>query len=662
MKFNLGTKIILLLVILITLPLLVVGYRSTDLTKDNMTEQYVNSMQEVNKAATSSLENVLKDYEKSLLFLSNNINSKSIVSNPEYEPFLMDLLNGYREANPDVMNSYMGTASKMMYITPAQELPEGYDPTGRGWYTQAVSEGKAIWTAPYQDAATGTMVISAGIPVYAPGSTSQIVGVMAIDMTLDYFNTLVSQIDVAESGEAFIVNSEGLIFAHQNPELLGTQLDESQLAAFTATESGSMDYTDENGEERFITFQKFSSQDWIFVNSIAYSEITGVTDNIVMNVIIIGLVALLLAILIGIFASRTITNSVKDIEQKMKLVADGDFTVVMDVKTNDEIGSLANNFNIMIAQVKDLMASTVAVSQEVLNSSENLAAFAEQTSAASTDVANTVEEIARGASDQAHETETGVQIANSLSEKFEGLSISSEEMNINAKSTLAVNEEGINTLEELRHTSDISKQSNERVENAIIDLDKSATSINAILETITSIASQTNLLALNASIEAARAGEAGRGFAVVADEIRKLAEGSDNAAKEIKTILDKIQYESKNTVSIMKEVKGIYDQQVLSVEKVNTAFSEISNSVGSVADKIQKMNEQVETLKTEKERIVSTMENISAVSEETAAASEEVTASMQQQSDAVEQVAGSAASLSSLAAELMSKLASFKIN
>ena len=662
MRLHLGTKIVLILVILITLPLLVVGYRSTDLTRDNMTDQYVNSMQEVNKATTTSLENVLESYEKGLVFLSNNINSKSIVTNPEYEPFLMDLLDGYLEANPDVMNVYMGTSDMLMYITPDQQLPEGYDPTGRGWYTQAVTDGTVIWTAPYSDAASGTMIITAAIPVYAPGSTSEIAGVMGIDMTLDYFSTLISGIDIAESGEAFILNSEGLIFAHEDPEMLGTQIDENQLVALNSAPSGNMDYTDENGQERFITYQKFATKDWILVNSIAYSEITGVTDNIVTNVIIIGLIALALAILIGIFASRTVTGSIKEIEKKMKLVADGDFTVVMDVKTNDEIGNLSRSFNTMIAQVKDLMASTVAVSQEVLNASENLAAFAEQTSAASTDVANTVDEIARGATDQAQETETGVQIANSLSEKFEGLSVSSAEMNVNAKSTLAVNEEGIKTLEELRHTSDVSKRSNERVENAIVDLDKSATSINAILETITSIASQTNLLALNASIEAARAGEAGRGFAVVADEIRKLAEGSDNAAKEIKTILDKIQYESKNTVSIMKEVKGIYDQQVVSVEKVNTAFSEISSSVGSVADKIQKMNEQVDMLKTEKERIVSTMENISAVSEETAAASEEVTASMQQQSDAVEQVAGSAASLSSLAAELMSKLDSFKIN
>ena len=379
------------------------------------------------------------------------------------------------------------------------------------------------------------------------------------------------------------------------------------------------------------------------------------------NIVTIGLISLIVAILIGVFVAGFVTKAIKSIEQKMKLVAAGDFTVTMDVKSNDEIGSLSKSFNIMIAEVKDLMTATVGVSQEVLKASENLAAFAEQTSAASTDVANTVDEIARGASDQAEETETGVQIANSLSEKFENLAENSKEMNLNAQSTLEVNEDGIKTLEELKQASKVSLESNDRVEKAIVDLDKSATSINAILETITSIASQTNLLALNASIEAARAGEAGRGFAVVADEIRKLAEGSDNAAQEIKIILDKIQNESKHTVNIMQEVKGIYVEQEMSVEKVNSAFGEISASIGKVAQRIEEMTSQVEGLMTEKEKIVSTMENISAVSEETAAASEEVTASMQQQSDAVEQVAQSASGLSSLAAELMSKLSKFKI-
>ena len=666
MRINLKTKIVIMLIILITLPMLVMGARSTKLAENKMLDQYLASMQEVNKATTTSLENVLQGNEKSLTLHTGNYNLRNILVDPTTESFLLDSLQSYRDVNPDVLNSFVGTRDKIMYINPITDLPDDYDPTSRVWYTGAVQTDKVIWTDPYVDIGTGKTVITAAmqIPESSDGTSP---GVAGIDLQLSYFSDLVSKVKVAETSEAYIIAKDGMIFAHPNPDMIGKNIKDigftdETLKTYFETGNGTIDYTDkETKDKRFIVYQKFSNVDWILVNSMSYKEITAVTSQMTMNIILIGLISLIIASLIGVFAAGFVTKAIKEIEQKMKLVADGDFTVNMDVKTKDEIGSLADSFNLMISKVKDLMLATIGVSEEVLKSSENLAAFAQQTSAASTDVANTVEEIARGASDQAQETETGVQIANSLSEKFESLASNSDEMNLNAQSTLEVNEEGIKTLDELKRTSKVSLESNDRVEKAIKDLDKSAISINAILETITTIASQTNLLALNASIEAARAGEAGRGFAVVADEIRKLAEGSDSATKEIKIILDKIQSESRNTVNIMQEVKGIYVEQEMSVDKVNSAFGEISDSIGKVAHRIGDMTNQVHGLITEKEKIVSSMENISAVSEETAAASEEVTASMQQQSDAVEQVAQSASSLSSLAADLMDKLSNFKI-
>ena len=666
MRINLKTKIVIMLIILITLPMLVMGTRSTKLAENKMLDQYLAPMQEVNKATTTSLENVLQGNEKSLTLHTGNYNLRNILVDPTTESFLLDSLQSYRDVNPDVLNSFVGTRDKTMYINPITDLPDDYDPTSRVWYTGAAQTDKVIWTDPYVDVGTGKTVITAAmqIPASSDGTSP---GVAGIDLQLSYFSDLVSKVKVAETSEAYIIAKDGMIFAHPNPDMIGKNIKDigftdETLKTYFETGNGTIDYTDkETKDKRFIVYQKFSNVDWVLVNSMSYKEITAVTSQMTMNIILIGLISLIIASLIGVFAAGFVTKAIKEIEQKMKLVADGDFTVNMDVKTKDEIGSLADSFNLMISKVKDLMLATIGVSEEVLKSSENLAAFAQQTSAASTDVANTVEEIARGASDQAQETETGVHIANSLSEKFEILASNSDEMNLNAQSTLEVNEEGIKTLDELKRTSKVSLESNDRVEKAIKDLDKSAISINAILETITTIASQTNLLALNASIEAARAGEAGRGFAVVADEIRKLAEGSDSATKEIKIILDKIQSESRNTVNIMQEVKGIYVEQEMSVEKVNSAFGEISDSIGKVAHRIENMTAQVHGLITEKEKIVSSMENISAVSEETAAASEEVTASMQQQSDAVEQVAQSASSLSSLAADLMDKLSNFKI-
>ncbi len=669
MKMNIRKKIVIMLIILIILPMLAMGLRSTGFTQEKMIELYVSAMQEVNKDSAVALENVLEGNARALKILASDVNIKNIVVNPSLEPGLREDLDAYRDMNPDILNVYVGTRNKNMYLSPiTTALPDGYDPTSRDWYKSAEVSDEVIWTDPYIDAGTGKTVITAALKL--PTSTDGMsAGVVAIDLQLDYFSELVSQIKIGRTGqgEAYIISNDGMIFAHPNQDMIGKHIKDigftdETLKTYFETGSGYLDYTDETtNDKRFAAYHKFTNADWMFISTVSYKEINEISEKMALDTIIIGVVSIVIASLIGLLVTGFIVKELKNLEKRMKLVAAGDFTVVMDVKSHDEIGSLGKSFNTMIAQVKELIERTIVVSDKLLTSSENIAALSQQASVASLEVSNAVDEIARGAVAQAQETEEGAQIANALSEKFDGLAQSNKEMNKNAQNTLETNKEGIKTLEELRQASRVSLESNDRVEKAIVDLDKSATSINAILETITSIASQTNLLALNASIEAARAGEAGRGFAVVAEEIRKLAEGSDSAAQEIKIILDKIQSESKHTVDIMKEVKGVYSEQEISVEKVNAAFGEISSSIGKVAEKIDEMTSQVSNLTGEKDKIVETMERISSISEETAASSEEVTASMHQKTDAIEEVAKNASGLTELAGDLMRNLSNFKI-
>ena len=106
MRLKIGQKMVLALIVLIALPLLIVGYRTTRTTEKVMTEQYVNAMNEINTSITTSLENLLEGYSKGLIMISKNYNARNIVSNPEYELILVDLFDDYIGVNTDVSNIY----------------------------------------------------------------------------------------------------------------------------------------------------------------------------------------------------------------------------------------------------------------------------------------------------------------------------------------------------------------------------------------------------------------------------------------------------------------------------------------------------------------------------------------------------------------------------
>ena len=293
--------------------------------------------------------------------------------------------------------------------------------------------------------------------------------------------------------------------------------------------------------------------------------------------------------------------------------------------------------------LREMLLNVIENTKTVELSSGELAQASEQAGQASSQIATTIQQVTKGITQQSEATarvtsmvENEVQAINNLVEGTK-------------RQGVAVRKAGevTNLITSAGGISDKVIESNRKVEEMGVRSNK----IGAIVETIDDIASQTNLLALNAAIEAARAGEQGKGFAVVADEVRKLAERSSVATKEIGTLVDEIQKTVQEAVVVSTSV----------AQEINIASTDLMESIEAVAGVVKENEEITEQLASSSGEVMQAIENIAAVSEENGAAIEQVSASTEEMTAQVEEVNASAQSLAELSSVLKQSTDKFTV-
>jgi methyl-accepting chemotaxis protein len=195
----------------------------------------------------------------------------------------------------------------------------------------------------------------------------------------------------------------------------------------------------------------------------------------------------------------------------------------------------------------------------------------------------------------------------------------------------------------------------------VAKLGDSSKQIGEIIDTIAGIASQTNLLALNAAIEAARAGEQGKGFAVVAEEVRKLAEGSEQAARQIATIISQIQEDTEGAVVAMNQGTKEVAAGANVVQSAGATFNDIANQLGGVSGQIKEITAAIHELAQGSQQIVASVRDIDQVSKQTAEQTETVSAATEEQAAAMGEIASSSQSLAKLAEDLQHSISRFRV-
>lgn len=378
------------------------------------------------------------------------------------------------------------------------------------------------------------------------------------------------------------------------------------------------------------------------------------------------LVGLLLALLLGLFIawfiSRMVGKTLGQVASYADRVASGDLTAEpLQVASKDEVGKLAVAFNTMGENLRQVISQVRDMTGQVATASQDLARMSQEVGEAVRQVAATVQEMAKGAEDQAQQvSETAAATDNQVA-RVEEVHRDTEEMAAASDQVAAKTIEGTRAVAEATDQMAAISQRMDSMARVVGELGNRSQQIGQIVGVISGIAEQTNLLALNAAIEAARAGEQGRGFAVVAEEVRKLAEQSAEATKQIVGLVQEIQRETERVVISMAEGSKDVQQGTEVVARTGKAFNAIDQAIQTLVARIKNVAEKAEDMYAGSRQVKERVESIAAGIEEAAASTQQVSASTEEQTAAVDQISQAAGQLAVAAGDLEKAIARFRL-
>lgn len=644
LKFLIGV----IIPVIICLCILLVSIFS--LVKNQVEESTAETLTANSKQAAYQVENFFTQYIKmsetlalnpEVAQLFNNVQKgTSITSSAEFNIVKNNLINLQATDSENILSTWIvDVDSSQLAQNDGYVSGADWDVTGRPWFILMKEKNASILSQPYEDSVTGKLVVTAASPVF--DSTNKIIGAIGVDITLDNLEKIMASYTLGDTGFFIFLSADGSVVYDKNTDNIMKNVKDIGLSQqlLTAYEKKTEKYFayEKDNKPVYGYYSLIGNTGWSVLSSLPEEEFYQEYSVLMKVSLGIFVAALLILSLVIVIIAKSIVKPLRRLAVNANQIADGDLEVIVDTKSVDETGQVAEGLHRTVVRLREYikyidevsfilgeMASGnlvfelkqeyvgefAKIKEALLDIQRTFIQTFSEISVAADQVATGSEQLAQGAQQL---SQGSMQQASSVEELSATIMEISEGIKKSAQNTVEASNISSESEKEVEHGN----QQMTKMIGAMEEIKSASNQISNIIKAIDDIAFQTNILALNAAVEAARAGEAGKGFAVVADEVRNLAAKSGDAAKDTTSLIETAIAAVENGTKIVDETAASLEKIVVNTKHSATVIDEISEAGNQQAEYMSQVTVGVDQIST-------VVQTNSATAEETAAASEEL--------------------------------------